>query len=221
MSKQSQKQLQGGGGGGGGGGARQRQQLTPEELSDMDTIFMKLVDVLFHRYNTIIPEIIPVRSLDGIRITEIWQRTRNCEISELASKFPNTFLVEKQGLTLYTSFRRGLLPPGFRAYMTIDNKFLFILYESIFVYGFDLIGVSSPYPSIMGHLEQKYFHSISHYLRSLLDKKMGAEDSVAYQQRIRRYITKKKQEDQVYLLKQIKTLLQRTAVPEPVLAYRV
>jgi len=220
MSKQLQKHLQGGGGG--GGGARQRQQLTPEELSDVDTIFMKLVD----NFNfQIIPEIIPVRSLDGIRITEMWQPTRSYQVSELASRYPNTFLVEKRGQATYTSFKRGLLPPGFRAYMTIDNKFLFILYESIFVYGFDLIGVSSSYPSIMGYLEQGYFARISHILRSLLDLKMGAEDSVAYQQRIRRYITKKNQEDQVYLLKEIKKLLQRTAPndveQEPVLAYRV
>ena len=180
---------------------------------------MKLVDNFSFQ---IIPEIIPVRSLDGIRISETWQPTRSHQISELASRYPNTFLVEIRSQAKHTSFRRGLLPSGFRAYMTIDNKFLFILYESIFVYGFNLIGDGHPpYPSIMDHLEPGYLHRISYTLRTLLDLKMGAEDSVAYQQRIRRYITKKKQEDQVYLLKQIKTLLQRTAVPEPVLAYRV
>ena len=220
MSKQSQKQLQGGGGGGGGG---RRQQLSPEELSDIDTIFMKLVDSGMVNTFQIIPEILSLRSLDGIRITEMWQPTRSYQVSELASRYPNTFLVEIRSGAKHTSFRRGLLPSGFRAYMTIDNKFLFILYESIFVYGFDLIGDGqSPYPSIIDrYLETGPFHHINKTLRSLLDLKMGAEDSVAYQQRIRRYITKKKQEDQVYLLKQIKKLLQRTAVPEPVLAYRV
>ena len=47
QSSEEPKQFQGGGGGGGGGGNRGGsvpQQLTPEELSDMDSIYKQMMD---------------------------------------------------------------------------------------------------------------------------------------------------------------------------------
>jgi len=192
MQKQI-SQLQGGGGGGGGGGGR-RQQLSRQEKSDISSIYMKLVNKGFFP----IPDILPQRSLEGIYITEMLKPKRSYQASELASRYPNTFLVEKRGQAIYTSFKRGL-PPGFRAYMTIDNDFLFILYDTIFVYAFNLNG-HPPSPSI---IETGPFRRINEMLRSLLDLKMSGEDTVAIQQDIRRHITKKKKDDQGYLLKYV------------------
>lgn len=230
MSAQSEepKQFQGGGGGGGGGEGNRvgsvHHQLTRQEISDMDTINKQMMDT---RDLSPIPEIEPISNLDKVQFPS-YPNVHSFDLQTLSNRYPNTFHVQwKHGMgSGHTiTFRRALLPPGFRAYITLNRKYLFIMYESIVVYWFQLLNNTKPVEIDIDFTQRKK-NMVPERLRSLLDLKMSGQDATNFQQRVRRYRSIKDQQDQTHLLKELINILQRRNAPkenpiQPVTAYRV
>jgi len=220
QSSEEPKQFQGGGGGGGNRGGSVPQQLTPEELSDMDSIYKQMMDTTDP---SPIPEIEPISNLDTVQFPT-YPNVHSFDLQTLSNRYPNTFQVQwKRGIgSGYTiTFKRSLLPPGFRAYITLNRKYLFIMYESILVYWFQLLNNTK---TVEVGLDRK--NRIPDRLKSLLDLKMSGQDATNFQQRVRRYRSIKNQQDQTHLLKELINILQKKTAPkenpiQPVTAYRV
>ena len=231
MSVQSEepKHFQGGGGGGGGVEGNRvgsvHHQLTRQEISDMDIINKQMMDDTFDYSPT--PEIEPISNLDKVQFPT-YPNVHSFDLQSLSNRYPNTFDVQwKRGIgSGHTiTFRRASLPPGFRAYITINRKYLFIMYESIVVYWFQLLNNTKKVEMDVG-VHQRKKNMVPERLRRLLDLKMSGQDATNFQQRVRRYRSIKNQQDQTHLLKELINILQRRNAPkenpiQPVTAYRV